>query len=481
MFERRTSIIPVRPAFYGSRGRLDHRAICVYAALGFFLDADTFWTDLKALPAASDCRFDASGNLMSAKPHFRWRCEPRSITFDRAVDEFAELFEKIIVEQVEGRRAILPLSGGLDSRTLAAALKRVDSSVTACSYRFEGGLDETAFARKIADTRDFPFHGWTVKSGYLWDVVDNLATINGCFSEFTHPRQMAFRDKYRDLGDIFCLGHWGDVLFDDAGVSDDLSLHKQVETVMHKVIKKGGMELGGALWTAWGLYGGFRDYLTERIEALLAAIDIPHNANARIRAFKSMYWAPRWTSVNLSVFESVGPVALPYYDDRVCEFVCTVPEQFLSGRRIQIEYIKRRAPALARIAWQDHRPFNLFNYRWDKVPWNLPLRAAGLVGRAVSPKKFVRRNWELQFLGEENDKHLRTRLFDEPRLSEWIPKEVVRDFYQKFRRDDPVRYSHAVSMLLTFSLFSKRSFTFQPPTAPEASRAVAAAPAYGFG
>ena len=64
--------------------------------------------------------------------------------------------------------------------------------------------------------------------------------------------------------------------------------------------------------------------------------------------------------------------------------------------------------------------------------------------------------WELQFLGATNDIQLRTRLFDNPKLSGWIPDRLTHAFYQKFRRDDPVYYSHAISTLLTLSLFRSR-------------------------
>ncbi|MBK7870832.1 MAG: hypothetical protein IPJ74_09160 [Saprospiraceae bacterium] len=127
------------------------------------------------------------------------------------------------------------------------------------------------------------------------------------------------------------------------------------------------MELGSALWQAWGLEGVFGDYLHGRIETLLCGIDID-NANARIRAFKSLYWAPRWTSTNLQVFAAARPMALHYYHDEMCQFICTVPEKHLAGRQIQIEYLKMKAPELARIPWQDHRPFNLYNYHLDKTP-----------------------------------------------------------------------------------------------------------------
>jgi hypothetical protein len=452
----RTAIIPDKQVFVGSQTEIDFKAICTFAAVGFFLDRDTFWRDEKTAPPASDCKINEKGEFVSAKTYFVWHHTPREIKFDDAVEEFADLFETIVRGQTSGKRVILPLSGGLDSRTQAAAVKNVGTeSATAYSYSFDGGHDETAYAKQVAEIQAFEFHRWVVRPGYLWGVIDDLAQINGCFSEFTHPRQMAFCDRYGDLGEVFNLGHWGDVLFDNMGVEENLDLDGQVRFLQNKIVKKGGLELGAALWKAWGIEGIFEDYLLQKIKTLLRVIDIPENANARLRAFKSMHWAPRWTSVNLSIFARSHEIALPYYDNRMCKFVCTLPETYLSGRKIQIEYLKRRAPKLSKITWQDHRPFDLHNYQWNKTPWNLPYRFYAKTKTALSGKGLIQRNWELQFLGEQNDQQLRMRLFDEPRLADWIPKELIQNFYKLFKQEDSARYSHSISMLLTLSLFSR--------------------------
>ena len=104
---------------------------------------------------------------------------------------------------------------------------------------------------------------------------------------------------------------------------------------------------------------------TEKIESYLSRIKINGSPNSRIRAFKSLHWAPRWNLVNLEYFRYVHPVEMPYYNDSLCKFICSVPEEYLSSRKIQIEYIKRFSPALAKQTWQDHRPFNLYNYHYD--------------------------------------------------------------------------------------------------------------------
>src|SRR5690606_24247536 len=255
----KTSIIQTKPIFIGEQHTLDHKAICVFAALGFFLDNDTYYTEKKSLRAATEYHIE-NRKITSQKPYFNWYYNPIERPLQHIVQEFAQLFEQIIDEQTTNQKIILPLSGGLDSRTQAAALKHLNKHVNSYSYTFQRGHNEARYAQKIAQICDFPFQGWEVPNGYLWDAIDELAKINGCYSEFTHPRQMAFSGKYKAMGDVFSLGHWGDVLFDDMGVPDDLPFEQQVAVLFKKMVKKGGMELATALWKQWHLEGNFYDY-----------------------------------------------------------------------------------------------------------------------------------------------------------------------------------------------------------------------------
>ena len=209
-----------------------------------------------------------------------------------------------------------------------------------------------------------------------------------------------------------------------------------------------------SLWQNWKLEGEFEDYLNSRILVLLSRINIV-NSNAKIRAFKSMYWAPRWTSINLSVFARNKEIYLPYYDDRMCQFICEVPESLLNNRQIQIEYIKKTNIAVEKIVWQDAKPFNLFNHHLAKTHLRLPYRVTEKLKRefkSLLGKKFVQRNWELQFLGSENKKRLNSH-FKTDSFNKEVDKELVKKTMDLFYDNNSVYHSHAVSMLLTMGVF----------------------------
>lgn len=76
--------------------------------------------------------------------------------------------------------------------------------------------------------------------------------------------------------------------------------------------------------------------------------------------------------------------------------------------------------------------------------------------RQAMGRPLIQRNWELQFLGEENDRHLRAHLFDNPAFAGFVPQDLFREFYRKFREVDAVEYAHPLSMLLTLSVYCRQ-------------------------
>lgn len=453
----KTSIIPSKTIVLKKEGeqKLNKKAICVFVATGFFLDTDTFYTNEIALAPASIHNTDKNGIWQNAEPWFQWHYEPRNISFNDALDEFTQLFEQIIDTQVAHRKVILPLSGGLDSRTQAVALQYLKKEVNAFSYQFLNGYPETKIAAQLAAIGGFGFQKFEIKNGYLWDKIEQLSQYNQCFSEFTHPRQMAIIEQLQNNGEVFSLGHWGDVLFDE-GAPNGLKENQLNDYIFKKIVKKGGLSLAQNLWQHWGLEGNFKEYIIDRINDLLSKIPINH-IGAKARAFKSLYWAPRWTSANLSVFEAIKPITLPYYEDKMCQWVCTIPEKHLAHRKLQIAYIKKRNPKVAKVTWQIQRPFNLYTYPYNKIPYNTPYRTFQKIEHLlqnISGRPVIQRNWELQFLGSENEIQLNSYLHNKSFL-EIIPQKLITQYLDSFKKE-PLGFAHPLSMLLTLSLKFKK-------------------------
>jgi asparagine synthetase B (glutamine-hydrolysing) len=449
----RTDIVPSIHQRTGVKDSLDLEAICAFAAVGYFMTDSTYYKGCKALPPASVVTTDEKGRIVDVEPYFEWHYSPKDISLSQAVEQFAELFEGILSENKDGQWTI-PISGGLDSRTLVAAAHRLGRQFKGYSYAFDSGIDETVYGRRMSELLDFPFDSFTIGKGVLWNYLEKLARANECYSEFTNPRQFAVYDRLKAMGGTFILGHMGDLIFDDMHVPEGISADSLFDIHWKRTIKPGGFKLGERLWKDWNLNGSFGEYLRDSMKSTFDRIDI-RESNPKLRAFKSWTHVRRWTSTNLQLFTEFGPNLIPYLDNRMIEFVCAMPEKWLAGRRIQIEYLKKYAPGLARIPWQSHEPFNLYNYPLDKTPVNIPFKVLRKARQLMKGGRKTHRNWEIQFLGPENDARLREMLFGDPGFAEWIPSETTLHFLKAFgERQTPNEY-HPVSMLLTLSAFDR--------------------------
>ena len=454
------SIIPKEQYFYANDSisttpiignLIDYESIALWLATGFFLDNNTFFKDVKVLRP--------SESIKDGKPqgiNWSWHYSPKEMTLNQAVDEFQYLFEKIINKSIKNKNIVLPLSGGIDSRSIAASLKN-KKNINVISYEFQNGIKETDYAKEIAKQYKWNFNSFKIPKGYLWNTINTLSKINFCQTEFTHPRQMAAINHFPKFGDLMILGHWGDVLFDSNNINSGSSIHEQTKYIVKNIAKTGGIKLASELWAFWDIGGTFKEHLTNKIEELLTEIKID-SPKGRIRAFKSLNWAPRWANVNTNVFKSVYDIITPYYDDQMCKFICTVPESLLKDRKIQIEYIKRKAPNLAKIRWQAY-DLNLYNYKYYKSVF-FPKRVKNYMKRLLNEKilnkpQVIQRNWELQFLGEENDKNLKKILFETSELFDLVPRKTIEKFYQNFKTKDRLEYSHPISMLLTLAIWCR--------------------------
>lgn len=454
----KTPIIPTHQHVVNVQAphEIDKKALCIFAAIGYFLETDTHWKDLKVLPPGTINTIDDDGFWTDSKPWFTWHYSPRDITFNESVKEFADLFHTICKEQAGDRTVLLPLSGGLDSRTQAVAYSKFDNPVVSYSYSFHNGYKEGAIAKQIAEVFDYAYRDMTIPPGYLWEKIEELADITDCYTEFTHPRQMAVIDEFRKMDGVFTLGHWGDVLF-DIQAPEDLAMADALDWLCNQLFVKGGLELAEALWTLWDIEGDFKSYFRSRVKPIWDAISID-TVTAKVRAYLSSTRAVRWTNLGFAVFEATNPIEAPYYDNRMAEFICGIPEAYLAHRQIQIAYLKAQSLAVSKITWQAEKPYHLYNFDKNKMPHNLPYRVMDKLKRMYREKRgkpFIQRNWELQFLGMENDEKLQAWLFDE-NLHPFLSKELLTRFYNKFKTDDPVVYSHPLSIILTLAVWYKK-------------------------
>jgi len=485
-------------ASLASRKQLDWQALTGFLGFGFFPADRTYYEDVRILRPATHYIFNASGREVSAERYYNWHHDPDyRRSYEDTVEQFGGIFQSAMADRLalpsapqtsapgllasRAVRIAIPISGGLDSRSTVAAinpplhsgmgspLASQSASIDhlwSYSYGYAQDSVEIRIAREVAQVRGVPFQAFTLNN-YLFDRLGEvLAAIEG-FQDSTQCRQAFIAGELREHADFVIAAHWGDVWLDQMGLVNvegagrgarggGLTPGFVSEHAQKKMLKRG---------RGWLLENVCTPHLGgEKPEALLRRfvdqgmepLQTIEDPDFRVKAFKTDNWSFRWTSASLRMFQAAAFPRLPFYDTRLAEFFSTVPSEYVSGRRLQIDYLKRFAPDLARVDWQPYNS-NLYDYRAPDA-WGLPKRAWNKAWRALKRKKVIERNWEVQFNGEKGKAGLDHWLLRPGlRLHDLVAKSKTEQLLNDFRMN-PLGEGrgYTVSMLLTLSAWLER-------------------------
>ena len=107
MRNQHTSIIPINQIFYNKKrneiidweintnNSLDFEAIASFCSLGFMLDDDTFFKEIKVIPPSTKLRLDEN-TILNKEKNWEWHYNPHDRSFNNILEEFTILFENII-------------------------------------------------------------------------------------------------------------------------------------------------------------------------------------------------------------------------------------------------------------------------------------------------------------------------------------------------------------------------------------------------
>jgi hypothetical protein len=442
-----------------ARPELDWPGLTSFFAFGYFAADRTFLSDVRILRPATHARYDSCGRLLSEERTWRWWHAPDMTRSPEAtVDAFAATFQAVMDGLLAEGRVAVPISGGLDSRSTVAAIRphAATDHLWAYSYGYQPDSVETRLATQVAAARGLPFTPFTI-GRYLFPAMPRvLSSIEG-FQDVTQARQAAVTDSLARHSDFVIAAHLGDLWLDNMGVAHAPAPGDVLATALNKFGKPGNawlldnvarLQLGGGDPRAL-----VRDLLAAELERL-GPLDDPDFV---VKALKTEQWSARWTTASLRMFQSASFPRLPFYDTRLTDFFCTVPTAIVAGRRLQIEYLKRYAPDLARVPWQQTGRDLFSDSRF--APLALAGRAARKAQRRLAGRRVIERNWEVQFLGDDGRAALRDWLLRPGRrLHDVVPVAVIRDLLGAFERDPwgegrgaLHKPAYAVSLLLTLS------------------------------
>ena len=448
---RRSALGTFHPAVCRSAGaaHLDWEGLAGFFAMGFFPEDRTHFEEARILRPASHYVFSESGARVREERYWEWEHRPeRAPDFAAALEMFGDTLGSVVREATARGRVAVPVSGGLDSRTTVALLPKETERLWCYTYGYGHDSIETRIAQRVARAGGLKCDAFEIPE-YLFDRMEDVLAATEGFNDVTQTRQVRMSAELAEHADSVIAAHWGDVWLDDAGKATDDA------AAFRKVSKQGSAWLLEHV-CAPHLKGDPERVVRSAVSRELARVSHIADPDFRMKAFKTDTWSFRWTTTGVRAYQLGVFPKLPFYDARMAELFGALPTEYVRGRRLQVEWIKRHAAHLARVTWQAHGA-NLYLYPFAKWLF-LPERAARRGWRRVRGERVIERNWEVQFLSPRGRERLRLALEGPSRrLHDFVEPAAVRTLLDRFFADPfEDKRGYTVSMLLTFSEWLER-------------------------
>lgn len=436
-----------------SSRELDWVGLTGFCGFGFYPGDRTMFEDVRILRPATHSVFDDQGRLVSQSRYWDWSHDPEhSRTDDDFVDEFHDVWTRTIRRQLRGTRSVVPLSGGLDSRTLFAVAaplaQSVDDPVNTLTYGYSAKSIEIRISRRVAAARGHSAFELVVQP-YLLDRLDEVTGAVEGFGALSLTRQVGASSAISTLGDHVVGGHWGDVWFDTAGVPSGKPADL-VTAAYAKFAKKGREWLLDNVCSPH-LDTSPDDVLLQLLTEELARIPAMNDADMRLKALKTDQWSFRWTLASVRAYQLAAPTLMPFYANEVVDFFLRVPSERLPGRRLQTAYLRQHHPDLARITWQD-TGMSLYERPWERAT-ALGRRAMTKGLRTLRSEQVIERNWEVQYLSADGPERVRdlVRRAAAAATADVSSAELQR-FMSDFRKSPDSSRGYVLDALVTLSV-----------------------------
>ncbi len=447
----------------------DVQALADFIFLGFVLDERTFLEEIRLLPPASILTLSEKGISIDRYWDYSFNTgNDRQANEVEYLDKFWEIIQRAVEKRLAGRSdVILPVSGGLDSRTMAGCLVKshYPGRISAVSYGHRECYD-VVYGRRIAKRLGLNHTFFPIGSDYLKRYAEKFVKITDGTISCLNAHTMIFHEAFEGRDSLSILtGFLGDVL---TGTNFDKSWESlSEEDLIWKTFEVPAGHLAGLATLAR------KEFYERMLDGTVNGIRKHFDSAPGADPFYKMHHLTlsqrqrRYVAFNLYGYESLATVLSPFTDNDFIEFVLGLPKEMLNGQGLYKKMIVKFLPEVASVEYNKTRlPLNAsdlrkgLHWRWERLVRNPLVRAT--IGR-----KYARMNDNYL----NTDQAIRTRSRDfvikhiknNPFLAEYFNMDRVHQMLDDHMNGKSNEYGK-ITALLTLALWSKMFVENEKPT-----------------
>lgn len=336
------------------------RGLSEFFTFGHMLGESTLLEAVRMLPAAAWLIYDAREDRLRVERYSTVADSSReTCTQDTVERRLDAAFQAAVDRRIRDTANLgMSLSGGLDGRTILAAIDTDRVKLRTVCMGMEGSLDHQSAARLAAlSNRDH--HAYVLDTRFLADFEQHL-------QHMVHLTDGHYLDQcivlptlpyYRQLGiDVLLRGHAGELMHMDKAYNFSL------DAAALKITDKATLE-------RW-MYGRMCAYMLDGVEgplfcqipqpqmeslareSLQACLKESEAIEPQLQRVSHLFVSQRMrreTAMSLAMFDSVVETRVPFLDGDLVDVLMAIPPEQKIGDRLQSMLLKRRKPEFLKI------------------------------------------------------------------------------------------------------------------------------------
>ena len=341
----------------GFTAKLDELSAVEYLVCGYVTGQETLFCDVRKMQAGETLEFKpAQGGSVETNRYYRFFPEQYSDASEEELeDEFCAISEEMFAVQAQslnGKRVVIPLSGGLDSRFVAGMLRKAGVEDVVCFTYGPEGNEDAAISKQVADSL-----------GYQWKFVGYDEAVWGkCMGsqamqdywEYSSkgvsmphvqdfPALLALAEEgYFTEDCVFFPGHSADML---AG-SHIPANYLEYEESRQDVVVEDILRVHYKFWPLSNIprRTGLADAIVDRIKSQSR---FPGTANEWKQVTRYEMWGAEarqalYVINSVRAYERVSPRWRTLWDYSLMDFFLKVPLEYRVGKRLYVNTLRKK-------------------------------------------------------------------------------------------------------------------------------------------
>jgi len=335
--------------------RICHEAVADFFAFQMILGDKTFFEGITVLPPASILIL--SDGELSIRKYWDFKFqEKRNRPREYYVENLVRVFRRAVERRMKGNHRIgVSLSGGLDSRSIVAAINKKHYPIRTFTYGVRGG-DEARIAEKVAKKLGTTHRFFELKRDFLVDYVELGVRLTDGMSSCWHFHWMSLLEQIAKDVDLVFHGLGMDIMLGGWTAPSSVRIHRRIlkakndavlaNLAYQKLRKFGVKEIKSLFSDAY--YQKIKDMPIQSFKKALKEVKAKHPGDIADYIVWRDYTRTSTSPARRSYVEDREPG----YDNDLVDFILKIPPALRFEHKIYHDFFTKLAPNLAKIPYQ---------------------------------------------------------------------------------------------------------------------------------